>query len=156
MITRNNKWLNQRLLCILSMHFSDLYHVDKIQIKFGKKAITRLGSIRQTKEGISLILINAHFKNLNIPAYVVDGVIGHELSHFAHGFQSDLPQKHAHPHLGGVVDKEMKERGMGAILKLKDNWVDSNWREFILKNHSRKVRVRRQKRQKTSFFIWKI
>ncbi len=123
-ILRDNKWLLSRLDFIWTKYFSDVPQTNKVFINFGRFSKYRLGSIRldrRTKS--SLIIITAMFKDLNIPAEVVDHTIGHELTHYAHGFSSTQPRLHKYPHAGGVVKREMVERGMGYLHKSYQEWI---------------------------------
>lgn len=100
--------------------------------------MTRLGSIkfgRRRQNPNTIITLNGHFKNLEIPEFVVDGVLTHELIHYAHGFFSPHNQTHRHPHKGGVIRKEMAGRGLQDLLKLEKKWVKENWEKFLDKNH---------------------
>lgn len=124
MTMRNNNWLLSRLDDLWIRHFSDVPQTNKVFIKFGRNAKYRLGSIklnRKTKD--SLITITAMFKDLKIPQEVVDHTIGHELVHYAHGFSSTHPKLHKYPHAGGVVKKEMTERGMGYLHLAYKEWI---------------------------------
>src|SRR5438067_1493992 len=38
--------------------------------------------------------------------------VAHELVHYWHGFGSPLPRRYQHPHRGGIVTRELKERGL--------------------------------------------
>lgn len=121
---RDNKWLLSRLDLIWSKYFSDIPQTNKVFIKFGKFAKYRLGSIRLDKRTkASFITITSMFKDLKIPSEVADHTIGHELVHYAHGFSSTHPRLHRYPHAGGVVKKEMKERGMGHLYEAYQNWI---------------------------------
>lgn len=123
-ISRDNNWLLSRLDFIWTKYFPDVPQTNKVFINFGRYSKYRLGSIRldrRTKS--SLIIITAMFKDLNIPAEVVDHTIGHELTHYAHGFSSTQPRLHKYPHAGGVVKREMVERGMGCLHKAYQEWI---------------------------------
>ena len=101
--------------------------------------MTRLGSIkygRRRDNPNTIITINGHFKNPEIPDFVVDGVLAHELTHYAHGFFNPNGQNQRYPHKGGVVRKEMSGRGLENLLKLEKRWVKENWREFLKRNHN--------------------
>jgi len=63
------------------------------------------------------------FKDPKIPPEVVDHTIGHELTHYAHGFSSTHPRLHKYPHAGGVVRLEMGERGMEYLYDAYKKWV---------------------------------
>lgn len=121
---RDNNWLLSRLDFLWTKHFDDIPQTNKVFIRFGRYAKYRLGSIklnRRTKD--SLITITAMFKDLKIPQEVVDHTIGHELTHYAHGFSSTQPRLHKYPHAGGVVKREMTERGMGYLHTAYQAWV---------------------------------
>lgn len=135
---RNNTYLKLRLQEIWSKYFFDVKKSNPIEIKFGKKARKRLGSIRERKfnEGSdTLIVINGHFKNPIIPECVIDATIAHELCHYVQGFGSSLPQLSKYPHRGGSVDIEMKKRGLGGTLEAEKRWLDHNWVHFLRHHH---------------------
>lgn len=137
---RDNKWLRKRLKDIKDRYFDDIPVVNQLTIKFGQCAKTRLGSIkpgRKLKEAHSIITINGHFANPEIPEFVVDAVIAHEFMHYAHGFASPHEKAYDHPHKGGVVTWDLRERGLDDILKLEKRWLKKYWKDFILKYHPR-------------------
>ncbi|HCW32011.1 TPA: hypothetical protein DGH83_00740 [Candidatus Peregrinibacteria bacterium] len=137
---RNQKWLEDRMHQVLERGFSDLIPANKIEIKFGQAARTRLGSIRLLRDKKkSRILINRLFQIEKIPLIVVDLTIAHELVHYVHGFSSPLEQKFCTPHAGGVVDKELKARGFGQDLLFQKNWLKKNWRLFLIQ-HQNQIR----------------
>ena len=121
---RDNNWLLSRLNLIWSKYFSDVWKTNPIHIKFGRYSKYRLGSIKlnqQTHQ--SLITITAMFKDAGIPVSVLDHTLAHELVHFAHGFSSKRARLHQYPHAGGVVQREMEQRGMGHLNKAYKIWV---------------------------------
>lgn len=140
---RNASWLKNRLEILWQRHFPDVPIANNVIVKFGQKAMTRLGSIKfsrntQLTNGRNpntIITINGHFKDPQIPEFVVDGVLAHELTHYAHGFCSPHEQAYRHPHKGGVVRHEMIERGLQNLLKLEKKWINQNWREYLKENH---------------------
>lgn len=123
-LERDDKWLLSRLDFLWSKYFADVPQTNKVFIKFGRFAKYRLGSIRLNKRNkSSFITITSMFKDLHIPPEVVDHTIGHELVHYAHGFSSTQPRMHRYPHAGGVVKREMEERGMGYLHVAYKKWV---------------------------------
>lgn len=135
---RDHKWLKSRLEAIWRRYFPDVGIANNVFVKFGRPATTRLGSIkygRRRENPNTIITINGHFKNPEIPEFVVDGVLAHELTHYAHGFCSPLEQSFRHPHKGGVVRHEMTGRGLQDLLKLEKKWVKENWEQFLRRNH---------------------
>lgn len=123
-IKRDNNWLLSRLDFIWSEHFADIPQTNKVFIRFGRYSKYRLGSIRlDRRTKASLITITSMFKDPTIPREVVDHTIGHELTHYAHGFSSTHPRLHKYPHAGGVVKKEMEARGMGYLHQAYQGWI---------------------------------
>ncbi len=134
-INRDNRWLLCRLNELWEKYFSDIPQKNKVFISFGRFAKYRLGSIRLDKRNkASIIIITSMFKDLNIPQEVIDHTIGHELVHYAHGFSSTNPRLHKYPHAGGVVKKEMGERGMGNLYTAYKSWV-KDYRQVVRKAH---------------------
>lgn len=135
---RDAKWLKNRLETIWQRYFPDVPIANNVIIKFGQKAMTRLGSIkygRRREDPNTIITINGHFRDPEIPEFVVDGVLAHELTHYAHGFCSPHQQFHRYPHQGGVVRQEMVDRGLADLLQLEKKWIKENWTDFLKKNH---------------------
>lgn len=133
---RDNKWLKNRLQCLWQRYFSDIPILNTIIIKFGQACRTRLGSIkpgRKYKNEHTIITINGHFRDPEIPDFVVDAVIAHEFMHYGHGFASPHEKAYRHPHKGGVVNWDLKERGLGDILTLEKKWLKLEWKNFLNK-----------------------
>jgi hypothetical protein len=121
---RDNAWLLSRLNYLWLNHFSDIEQGNPVFIKFGRYSKFRLGSIKLSKRTQkSFITITGMFKKKDIPTEVVDQTIAHELVHYAHGFSSFRPRLHKYPHAGGVVNKELKKRGMEDLVKAYKSWV---------------------------------
>ena len=148
---RDNEWLEETLAHIWYRHFDDVEQPNDVRIKFGQRAATRLGSIKWGRKAVkhhdgsvqrrSIITITSHFKDPDIPDDVVRGVIAHELVHYAHGFSSPRPQLYRHPHHGGVVDKELRARGFGDVLKFEKRWMKDHWADYLRSHrfHSKNV-----------------
>lgn len=121
---RDNVWLRQRLELLWVTYFNDVKLVNPFFIKFGRNSRFRLGSIRlDRRTKTSQIRITAMFKDQEIPKEVVDHTIAHELIHYTHGFSSKRIRMHRYPHAGGVVRKEMRERGMEYLYVAYRKWV---------------------------------
>lgn len=121
---RNNAWLLSRLDHLWSVYFPDIKQVNPVFIEFGRFARLRFGSIRldrQTKK--TYIVITGMFKDEKIPQEVVDHTIAHELCHYAHGFSSPLRRLHKYPHEGGVIKKEMENRGLIYLYNAYRSWI---------------------------------
>lgn len=122
--SRDNNWLLSRLDHLWSEHFADVSQDNPVFIRFGRYSKYRLGSIKlERKSGKSYITITGMFRNQKIPTKVVDHTIAHELVHYTHGFSSKKVRLHKYPHAGGVVDRELNERGMGYLIKEYKTWV---------------------------------
>ncbi|TSC86355.1 MAG: hypothetical protein G01um10147_878 [Microgenomates group bacterium Gr01-1014_7] len=133
---RDDQWLLSRLDFLWSKYFVDIPQKNRLFIRFGRFAKFRLGSIRLSKKNRAThITITGMFKDLTIPQEVIDQTIGHELVHYAHGFSSVHPRLHRYPHAGGVVRKEMKERGMEHLYQAYRNWMKS-YRKLLMKRYA--------------------
>lgn len=146
-VMRDNKWLKNRLLQIWQRYFPDIKAQNEVFVQFGRAARTRLGSIKFDRRFLTtspsttlrvkphtFITITGYFQDPEIPEFVVDGVLAHELVHYAHGFYSPHTQLFRHPHKHGVVDKELTKRGLDDILKLQKRWLKNNWRDYLRKH----------------------
>ncbi len=126
-------------------HFSDVPKGFPIVTKFGSRARYRFGSIA-ARNGKTIILINQLFAAPDVPTYVVDATLAHELAHYAHGFGSGLPKKHAHAHRGGVVDIELEKRGLGELSAKAETWRKANWQDYHLSQCDDLTEQRQQKK----------
>ncbi len=134
---RDDKWLLSRLDFIWSKYFSEILQKNKVFIKFGRNSKFRLGSIRLNKKTKNtFIIITSMFKDVSVPQEVIDHTIGHELVHYSHGFSSPHPKLFKYPHAGGVVKKEMEQRGMGNLYQSYKKWIKS-YREKIRGKYGR-------------------
>jgi hypothetical protein len=135
LFSRDQQWLEDRLAAVWQRGFSDLVPGNRVEIKFGRVARTRLGSIRMSRDKkVSKILINRLFLQDAVPEQVVDATIAHELVHYLHGFSSPFEQKFCSPHAGGVVTKELKQRGFSETLLFQRRWLKVHWLP-ILREH---------------------
>ena len=145
---RSNGWLKDQLDFLLKTYFSDIKISNPIEIKFGREAKYRFGSIRlysNSKLKIpnpkflfkkvpqrSIITITSLFAKENVSVGVVRYTICHELCHYAHGFSSSNKRLFKHPHHGGIVNKELKERGAEDLISAFKKWL-KDYRAQILK-----------------------
>jgi len=131
---RDHQWLKNRLETIWQRYFPDVALANNVLVKFGRPTKTRLGSIKFGRRKIdpnTIITINGFFQDPEIPEFVVDGVLAHELTHYAHGFCSPHEQYHRYPHQGGVVRRELVDRGLKDLLQLEKRWVKENWVKYL-------------------------
>lgn len=129
---RDNRWLESRLQHIWGTYFTDAPKGYPIEVKFGRAARYRYGSICNQGR-FCQILINGLFASNEVPEYVVDATLAHELSHYVHGYGSGLKKLHAHPHRGGVIDKEMQKRGCFVLEERANAWRKEHWQDFYLR-----------------------
>lgn len=155
---RDQQWLQNRLKTVWQSGFFDVVPRNRIEIKFGRIARTRLGSIRMSRDrAVSKILINRLFVLEHIPEEIVDATIAHELVHYLHGFSSPFEQKYCSPHAGGVVTKELKQRGFGDALAFQRKWLKTHWGPLVREHASlgpRRRRLRYRTRSLSSLRRW--
>lgn len=142
---RDSEWLENMLADIWLHHFSDIRQDNEVVIKWGRKARRRLGSISQDPEDkhTSIITVNRIFQDLEVPEEIIKATIVHEMTHYAHGFNSPLAQKHRHPHSGGVIKREFAERGLEELYVIQKCWLKANWERVLAKYFPPSTRVRR-------------
>lgn len=137
---------------IWEKYFSDVPRKNLVVIKFGKYSKRQLGSIKRANEktkikrllqkykdlldieddkSISVITITRYFQREDIPEFVVVSTIAHELCHYTHGFNSPLPKMYQYPHQGGIVRKEMDNRGLRDTRMKTKRWLKKNWQDYI-------------------------
>jgi hypothetical protein len=145
-VKRDNAWLQLTLDKIWDNYFTDVPQENDVRIVFGRRAKRRLGSI--SLEGIdsrtSVILLNGIFKNSVVPEFVVEATIVHELTHYAHGFNSPLAQAQKHPHAGGVMKREFSERGLLDLYLAQKHWLKDNWSEVLASEFKNKTTISRR------------
>jgi hypothetical protein len=123
---RDDEFLNERLEAIWKLLFNDVPKLNSVVIKFKGKSKNKFGHIAR-KGRDTEIVVNELFRFDDIPEYIIDLTIAHELSHYAHGFNSPLKQKYKHPHKGGVVTKEMTLRGFEKVIKMEKMFFRKEW-----------------------------
>ena len=130
---RDQEWLENMLSNIWLKYFSDVEQANDVVIKYGRAAKNRLGSISLDRKNpkVSVITINPLYKDLDVPEYVVSATIIHEMSHYAHGFNSPHNQKHRYPHSGGVIRQEFAERGLEDMYLQQKKWLKANWADIV-------------------------
>ncbi len=134
---RDNKWLADLLFRLHAEYYADVPIMNLVLVRFARASKTRLGSIiarprKGHKEMVTTITINELFRNEEeVPEYVIIATLLHEFAHYAHGFHSPLPQKYRYPHRGGIVNKEIRARGGGEILKQQESWIKNSYKPFL-------------------------
>ena len=141
---RDHAWLEKQLHFLLLKYFSSVKISNPIEIKwFGSirlvkpkglsvlRGFRKMRSIRENHPTKSLITITSMFRNESIPVKVVQYTICHELCHYAHGFSSINKKLFAHPHHGGVVNRELTERGAEDLIFEFKKWLKDYRKEIL-------------------------
>lgn len=152
---RDHSWLAKQLDFLLKTYFADIPITNPLEIRFGREAKFRFGSIRLIKgtkgfkkhlRGVrlfsprrwrsrepqkSIITITSMFAGESVPTDVVRYTIAHELCHYAHGFSSANKRLFKYPHHGGIVNRELAERGAGELIREFKRWLRSYRREIL-------------------------
>lgn len=134
MMERDGTWLQQLLDETWDRYFNDVPQANDVRIVFGRRAKRRLGSISLDPKNpeISLITMNGLFRLPEVPEFVVLATLVHELTHYAHGFNSPLSQRQQHPHAGGVMRREFEERGLLNLYLEQRKWLKENWAGIVM------------------------
>ena len=123
---RDDEFLKKRLDAIWVLLFDDIPKLNNVVIKFKGKSKNKFGHIKKIGKDTEIV-VNELFRFDDVPEYTIDVTIAHELSHYAHGFNSPLKKKYKHPHKGGVVTKEMKSRGFDKMIKMEKMFFKNEW-----------------------------
>ena len=140
---RDNKWLKNKLIELWQRYFPDTELINTLFVRFGRCNRSRLGTIkfgRRKENPNTYITINGYFKDIDIPEFIIEATLVHELTHYSQGFFSPHPQKQPFPHRGKAVDRELTQRGLNDILLLQKKWLKANWEDYLKKhNHYGKL-----------------
>ncbi len=139
---RNNIYLREKLDSIWSNHFKDIEKLNLVNIRFKGNWKNKFGHIDLKKDKSTEIVVNGFFKDHRIPEFIIDLTIAHELVHYSHGFQSPHKRLFKHPHQGGIVTKELKNRGFIRELKKEKKWLKESWYPLIEKEFPKRKRKR--------------
>lgn len=151
---RDHDWLQNRLDELLKTLFADMRLTNLIEIRWGREAKFRFGSIRlekprglkslkllrslrkQVTPSKSIVTITKLFASETVPSDVVLYTVAHELTHYAHGFSSTNKRMFRHPHHGGVVNREIERRGGKHLVTAYKAWL-KDYRKKILAGRQR-------------------
>jgi hypothetical protein len=143
-----DNYLAKKTASLIRENFSEKGITNLLMVKSGKNWKRTLGHIKTVKnsEYGSLIEINPLLFDLDVPTYVLDYVIMHELMHYFQGFCSNHEKKHKYPHKGRIVEKELQKLGWEEIQIKSDKWLKTNWEKILMKNGI-DPRVKKQRRR---------
>ncbi len=141
---RDEAWLQGLLDSTWDSYFSDVPQANDVRIIFGRRTKRRLGSISldPVDRKTSVITMNGLFKLQEVPEFIVLATLVHELSHYAHGFNSPLEQSKTHPHAGGVMRQEYAERGLLQLYLDQKVWLKLNWPSLLTRELPQSMRPR--------------
>lgn len=131
---RDDTWLAQRLEQIWNLLYPDVEKLNHVSVRFKGRWKNKFGHITTINHKDSEIVVNGLLKHPQVPEYMIDITLAHELAHYAHGFHSPHKRKYKHPHAGGVVTRELKKRGFGHMLRLERDFLKKQWPK-IVKEH---------------------
>ena len=120
---RDNAWLKKQLDFLLKNYFSDVSITNPIEIKFGREAKYRFGSIRLYRNKKQETRNKKPTWKVQVPVDVVRYTMAHELCHYAHGFSSQNKRMFKYPHHGGIVNNELSERGAEDLIGAFKKWL---------------------------------
>ncbi len=135
---RDDLWLQQRLDLIWTNLFPDVEKKNVVHIRFKGRWKNKFGHIKLLKTKASEIAINRYFMHDHVPDAIIDLTIAHELVHYMHGFNSPHPRLYKHPHAGGIVNRELKKRGLHKDLRFEKQWIKKEWEHIVKTEFPRK------------------
>jgi hypothetical protein len=130
-----DKYLAAKAAALIRENFGERGVTNLLIVRWGKRASKNvLGHIKpvESKDFGSIIEINPLLKSLEVPEYVLEYVLMHELTHYFQGFGSNHTRKHKHPHRGGIVEKEMARHGWREITEKAEKWIKENWKNTLM------------------------
>lgn len=148
---RDSTWLHELLDRTWDAHFPDVPQNNDVRIVWGRRTKNRLGSIKVDPKNpeVTVITMNGLFREEDVPEFVIKATLVHELSHYAHGFNSPLAQKFRHPHAGGVMRAEFRERGLEQLYAEQRRWLREHWPTVVNKYLTKRSISRRHAVKKT-------
>ena len=127
---RDNAWLAGRLDHIWELLYSDVERLNHVHVRFKGRWKNKFGHIKRIKDDTEIV-VNSLLRDPQVPEFLIDITLAHELAHYAHGFNSPHKRKYKHPHAGGVVTKELQRRGFGHMLRLEKDYIRKHWPQFV-------------------------
>lgn len=140
--TAYDKYLSSKAASLIRENFPERGVTNLLVVRWGKRWRNTLGHIKplENAEFGSVIEINSFMKATEVPDFVLDSVLMHELVHYFQGFGSNHERKSRHPHKGGVVDKELNRLGWTELANKSDAWIKANWHAMVARELGPKKR----------------
>jgi hypothetical protein len=134
-VHRDGLWLRREFDEIWATYFADTPRVNQVDVAWRRPWKRRLGVISLSHDEVTTrIGLNCLLARPEVPYCVTLITVAHELVHYAHGFGSPLPRKYPHPHRGGVVTRELRQRGLKDAHDEYLEWIDRNWWSFYARH----------------------
>jgi hypothetical protein len=138
---RDAIWLRDEMDEIWRRYFADVSRVNPVEIAYHGPWKRRLGVICLADDHeTTRIGINSLLAQPDAPYCLTLITIAHELVHYCHGFGSPLPRRYQHPHRGGVVTRELRERGLEGEFDEYSEWIHAHWWSFYARQVGRSRR----------------
>ena len=139
---RNEEWLATLFHEIWETKFPDVKKENNVVVRWKGNWKNKFGHIRRLKNKDTEIAINAYFKDPEVPQYVIELTLAHELIHYMHGFHSPHTKLFKHPHKGGIVNIELKKRGYEEEIKKERIWFRETWSKRFSNAPKRRLTIR--------------
>ena len=139
---RDEEWLATLFHEIWEAKFPDVKKKNNVVVRWKGNWKNKFGHIRRLKNKDTEIAINAYFKDSEVPQYVIELTLAHELIHYMHGFHSPHIKLFKHPHKGGIVNAELKKRGYEEEIKKERVWFKEIWSKRFNDPPRRKLTIR--------------
>ncbi len=138
---RDDAWLRREMDRIWRQYFGEVPRANAVEIAFRGVWKRRLGVISlSSDEETTRIGINSLLAHPDVPHVLTLITVAHELVHYCHGFGSPLTRRYAHPHRGGIVDRELMARGLQPQLGEYADWIQRHWWSFYARQQPHSTR----------------
>src|ERR671936_412099 len=121
---RDTQWLSDEMDGIWRRYFADTPRVNTVEVAFRRPWMRRIG-------------VNSLLAHHDVPYCLTLITVAHELVHYCHGFGSPLPRRFSHPHRGGIVTRELLDRGLERELEEYGDWIQLHWWSFYAREQGR-------------------
>jgi hypothetical protein len=158
--TDYDTYLARKTAQLIRENFSERGVINLLVVQWGGKWSRTLGHIKPLKndgkhdaEYGSIIELNKILQDPEVPEFVTEYVLIHELVHYFQGFGSNHERVAKHPHKGGVCDNEIRRIGWGEIMDKSEVWLKENWPKILTKHG---LSIYRKSRKRRTFNIFRL